>query len=295
MKRSPGVLIQYLLPHHFLSRIMHAMTRMRHVPFRRQLINYLVRTYRVDTHEALHPDLNDLTVYPDLNSCFTRALRADARPLPEPPDQICSPADGTVSQIGRIEEERIFQAKGQCFSLFELLGGSRKWTDVFRDGQYATIYLSPRDYHRVHIPLDGKLQEMIHVPGRLFSVAQKFIQQVPRLFARNERVISVFDTEAGPMAVILVGAIFVGSIETVWAGEVSPPRGHRVNTVSYDQDDAKTPYFRRGEEIGRFNMGSTVIVLFPHKRVEWLDRWVSQDHIQMGQGLGVLKNSTGTL
>lgn len=292
MKRSPGVLLQYLLPHHFLSRIMHAITRMRYVPFRRNIINSLVRAYNVNTSEALHPDLNDLSIYPDLNSCFTRALRPDARPLPEQHDQICSPADGTISQIGRIEDERIFQAKGQCFSLLELLGGSQKWTEAFRSGHYATIYLSPSDYHRVHIPLDGKLQETIHVPGRLFSVAQKFIQQVPRLFARNERVISVFDTEAGPMAVILVGAIFVGSIETVWHGEVSPPRGRKITTIGYDQQDTHTPAFRRGEEIGRFNMGSTVIVLFGRNRVEWQDRWVSQDHIQMGQSLGVIKNTS---
>ena len=196
----------------------------------------------------------------------------------------CSPADGFLSQQGKIDCERIFQAKGHHYTLTELLGGSEKLAELFRDGSFITTYLSPSDYHRVHMPLTGQLKEMIYVPGRLFSVAPQCINHIPKLFARNERVISLFDTVAGPMAVILVGAIFVGSIDTVWAGEITPPHGKKISITEYSDQDAVE--LHRAEEMGRFNMGSTVILLFPQDRVELDSSLVSSAPIKMGQTIG---------
>lgn len=282
------VLIQYILPHHLLSRIVHFIMRSRSFPFRRGFVNYMVRKYDINTEEALESNLHDRGIYPDLNSCFTRALKPGIRPVSEDPLDICSPADGTLSQLGNIENEQIFQAKGHDYSLTELLGGDTELAARFRNGCFFTTYLSPRDYHRVHMPYTGTLREMIHVPGRLFSVAPHCIANIPRLFARNERVISLFDTEAGPMAVILVGAIFVGSIETVWAGEVSPPHGRRVKRTVYP--DEKAISLARAEEMGRFNLGSTVIVLFAHNQVTMNDRLKSNEAIFMGQTIGRVRN-----
>ena len=277
-----GVLL-YLLPHHPLSRIVQWSARCRRFPFRKSITRWFVRHYNVDMAEALEPDPN---AYPDFNSFFTRALRPEARPVVPKTGQICFPADGAISQLGDIRGMQIFQAKGHTYSLVELLGGSEERAGSFAGGQFATTYLSPGDYHRVHMPLSGRLMEMMYIPGRLFSVAPDYTESVPRLFTRNERVACVFQTEAGPMAVVLVGAIFVGSIETVWAGEITPPRGKRIKVTSYAASD-NIIQLERGEELGRFNMGgSTIIVLFGPGCVKWQSGLVPEMRVKFGQSLG---------
>lgn len=279
--------VQTLLPHHALSRMMHGLTRMRHLPFRDALVRSFIRIYNINLEEAQEADYTNRSLYPTLNSLFTRALRDDVRPIAGAQGEICSPVDGTVSQLGKIEGERIFQAKGFDFSLQELLGGSQELAAQFQGGEFATLYLSPRDYHRIHMPLTGTLLETIHVPGRLFSVSPTCISVIPRLFARNERVIALFDTEAGPMAMILVGAIFVGSIETVWAGEITPPAGKTI-TVQDHRNDQPPLQLQIGEEMGRFNMGSTVILLFPQKSMQWHSALAPGATVRMGQLAGTL-------
>ncbi len=273
----------YLLPHHALSRIVQWCSRCRHFPLRKSITRWFIRHYNVDMSEALEPDPD---AYPDFNSFFTRALRLESRPIVDEAGQIYCPNDGAISQLGDIHGTQIFQAKGHTYSLVELLGGSEERARPFKGGRFATMYLSPGDYHRVHIPLSGRLMEMTYIPGRLFSVAPDYTETVPHLFARNERVACVFQTEAGPMAVVLVGAIFVGSIETVWAGEITPPRGKGVKVTSYVASD-NVIQLERGEELGRFNMGgSTIIVLFGPGRVKWQTGLAAETRIQFGQALG---------
>lgn len=276
---------QYLLPTHALSRVMHALTRSGNPLMRRWFMRWFVRHYRVDMRLAREPDLDS---YANFNAFFTRALRPDARPIVGGEKTIACPVDGAVSQAGPIHADRIFQAKGQDYSLLQLLGGDRQWAEKFTDGSFATLYLSPRDYHRIHMPLDAKLRAMTHVPGRLFSVNAATARVIPGLFARNERVVTYFDTEAGPMAMVLVGAIFVASIETVWAGEITPPAGKRVRHWDYQGEEARK--FAKGEEMGRFNMGSTVIVLFGRDAVQWAEAITAGAPVQMGQQLGVCRD-----
>ena len=277
------VILLYLLPHHSLSQIVQWSTRCQRFPLRQFITHWFIRHYNVDMSEALETNPN---AYPDFNSFFTRALRPEARPVVQQAGQICFPADGAISQLGDIQGEQIFQAKGHTYSLVELLGGSEERARPFVGGRFATTYLSPGDYHRVHMPLTGRLMEMTYIPGRLFSVAPDYTESVPRLFARNERVACLFQTAAGPMAVILVGAIFVGSIETVWAGEITPPRGKGIKVTSYTATD-NVIQLERAEEMGRFNMGgSTIIVLFGPGCVKWQSGLVPEMRVQFGQTLG---------
>jgi len=271
--------LQYLLPHHLLSAIMHAITRIEWAPFKNLLIRQVVNMYGVDLSSAREENLQN---YPSFNAFFTRQLKADARPVAEG-NNVVSPVDGTVSQAGEIIEGRIFQAKQHSYSLTELLGGREHLASEFENGKFATIYLSPRDYHRIHMPADGKLREMIHVPGRLFSVSPETTRVVSRLFARNERLINIFDSEHGPFAVIMVGAIFVSSMDTVWEGTVTP---RRQQPTSWDyQQQKKNIELGKGEEMGRFNMGSTVILLFPENAVNWMDMLTPESALQMGQAI----------
>lgn len=279
LTRDLGVALQLLLPHQLLSRLVYYATRWTWGPWKRLLINNLQRIYKIDMSDALNADLQS---YPSFNAFFTRALKPDARPI-ESTDSLVSPADGCISQIGAIHAGRIVQAKGLDFSVSELLGGRDEDAAAFVDGQFTTIYLSPRDYHRVHAPFAGKLVRAIHVPGRLFSVAPWTTESIPRLFARNERLALLFDTPQGPLAVILVGAIFVSSIETVFDGEVTPPYADQVRVRDYS--GANAPQFAIGEEIGRFNMGSTVIVLCGKDFTHWLGGWQAGSHISLGQRL----------
>lgn len=286
MKIKPLVLLQTLLPLHGLSRIMHWLMRCQKLPGHNMMLRLAVRKYNIQLDEILEPDLYDRHLYPDLNSCFTRALKPEARPIAGDAQDICCPADGTISEIGYLNDEKLLQAKGHEYTLTELLAGDDKMVNTFRNGAYATVYLSPSDYHRVHMPLTGKLTTMVHVPGRLFSVSPYNMQHVPRLFARNERVISLFNTQEGPMAVIMVGAIFVGSIETIWAGEITPPAAKEINTSIYP--DSAGDKLEKGDEMGRFNMGSTVIVLFPERTAQWHQDRQAGSKVKMGQILGKL-------
>jgi phosphatidylserine decarboxylase len=267
-----------VLPQHLLAAGMYRLMRIETPWVKNLLIKQLSRRYDIDASEAVNRDPYS---YPSFNAFFTRALTPAARPVAS--GSIVSPADGKVSQIGKIDGETLIQAKGHGFSLTALLAGDRDKTDAFRDGLWSTIYLSPRDYHRVHLPLGGRLTSMVFVPGDLFSVSEATAQLVPGLFARNERLICHFDTELGPMAVILVGAIFVGSMQTVWHGEVRAQRGYPTR---WDYGEADGRVFATGDEIGRFNMGSTVIVLLPRGSARWNAEIGAGARVRMGQAIG---------
>ena len=226
--------LQHPLPQHAISRLVHWITRIRTPAFKNLLIRRFIRRFGVDMSEAI---ASEPGAYPCFNAFFTRALRQDARPISADAGSIACPVDGRISQIGAVDRENILQAKGRTYSVLELLAGNAELAGKFTNGEFATLYLSPRDYHRIHMPLDGNLQKMLYVPGRLFSVNPPTTRVVPNLFARNERVITVFDTAAGYMAVILVGALNVGSIETVWAGEITRPRGTAVRAWQYTRDE----------------------------------------------------------
>ncbi|AOU97608.1 phosphatidylserine decarboxylase [Acidihalobacter yilgarnensis] len=272
----------YLLPHHALSRVIYALTRIRS-PLAAPVIRWFVRVYGVDLEEAVHTQIRE---YPSFNAFFTRALQSTARPLDSDPNSVISPVDGTVSAIGSIDADRIFQAKGRDYSLAELLAGEDA-AQPYRDGNFSTLYLSPRDYHRIHMPIDGVLRHMTYIPGRLFSVAPHTVATIPRLFARNERVVAHFDTPVGPMAVIMVGAINVAAIETVWAGLVTPPAGRHVCQLSYPDDGDEAIRLARGAELGRFNMGSTVILLFGPGAIDWSTELATGQAVRMGSRLAL--------
>ena len=282
MKQRLFILSQYLLPHHLLSRLIGYAADCRAAWFKNRLIGWFAKQYQVDMSEA---QVEDLEAFEHFNAFFTRALKPGARPLAQGPDAVLCPADGAVSQLGKIEHGRIFQAKGHSFSLVELLGGDTERANPFMGGAFATIYLSPKDYHRVHMPLAGTLKEMVYVPGRLFSVNQSTAENVPELFARNERVVCLFDTERGPMAVVLVGAMIVASIETVWAGLVTPPK-RSLKTFRYNEAARVPIVLDKGAELGRFKLGSTAIVLFGADQVQWAQELAAGSPVQMGQLLG---------
>jgi phosphatidylserine decarboxylase len=271
-----------LLPHHLLSSLMYRIARVE-VPFvKNTIISQVVKHFRVDMSEAV---VKDPQAYRSFNAFFTRKLETDARPIAGGDSVVVSPVDGEISQSGRIEEGKLIQAKGRDYSLHALLGGDDEMTRTFDNGSFSTIYLSPRDYHRIHMPVDGNLSRMIHVPGRLFSVNRVTTSAVHNLFARNERLICEFETDNGPMIMILVGAIFVGSMETVWSGLVTPV-SRRISHWNYTRQPPEQIFLRKGEEMGRFNMGSTVILLFPENRVDWDPEHVAGQHVRMGQRIG---------
>lgn len=274
---------QYLIPKRALSRLMHALARSHWRIWKTWQIDWFIRRYRVDMSLAKNPDPRS---YASFNEFFTRELRADARTVASGVNEIACPVDGSVSQIGAIDALRIVQAKGHDYSIEEMLGGSGARASQFSGGHFATLYLAPKDYHRIHMPLRGRLREMIYVPGRLFGVNTRTACVVPGLFARNERVICIFDTAAGPMALILVGALFVASMETVWAGVVTSPSQTAIRTWDYSNTDAAPIILERGEEMGRFNMGSTVIVLFGADRIRWNPSLSAGAVTQMGQVIG---------
>ena len=274
---------QRVLPQHLLSLLMYRFARIEWVPLKNLMIRAYVRLVGVDLSAAAQPEP---TAYPHLNAFFTRALRPDARPLDPDPRAVLSPVDGTISQFGSITDGRIIQAKGLDYSVRDLLGGRGEAHHLFDGGRFATIYLSPRDYHRIHMPLAGELAEMTYFGGRLFSVNQATAAQVPGLFARNERVLCLFGTDLGPLAVVLVGAIFVGGIETVWEGEVAPAlSGLRTRRWHYTGATARV-HLDRGEEMGRFNLGSTVILLFPAATLTWDPALVPGQSVRFGQRIG---------
>jgi phosphatidylserine decarboxylase len=263
IKEALTTLPQYILPHHALSGMLSILTHCENKAWKNLFIKQVIRHYGVNMDEAAEQDIN---VYKSFNHFFTRELKPGIRPLPAENNAIASPADGVVSQAGDITDGNIFQAKGKSFSATDLLGGSAERAAPFNNGIFTTIYLAPKDYHRLHMPLTGALREMVHIPGRLFSVNTATANSVPGLFARNERVAAIFDTDSGPMALVLVGAIFVSSIETVWHGVVTPPSVISVQSWRYQ---VNPPTLQIGEEMGRFNMGSTIIVLFGKGKAQW--------------------------
>jgi phosphatidylserine decarboxylase len=276
------VLDQYIAPHHFLTHWMQRLTRIRSPWFKNLLIKWFVHHYAVDM--SIAADANPFA-YPEFNSFFTRALKPGARPIVDANDAIACPADGVISQLGDVTNGRLLQAKGYYFDLLTLLGGSEAHARTFNESRFVTIYLSPRDYHRVHMPLSGRLRETIYIPGRLFSVSPRTTRAIQGLFARNERYVSIFDTAIGPVAVILVGAMFVAGIETVWSGLL--PHGKQIVERQYESGQQEDEIsLERGDELGRFNMGSTVIVLFPPGKVEFAPALTQNAPVKMGELLG---------
>ena len=271
-----------VLPHHLLSRMVRSATRWQVRWWKNLLIGWFIRHFNVDMSEASEPSPAD---YPDFNSFFTRSLKPGARPQAEQPGAITSPVDGRISQIGDITGGRLIQAKGRSFSLVELLGGDEHRAAAFREGGFATLYLSPRDYHRIHMPCDARLVETAYIPGRLFSVAPHTTRTIPGLFTRNERLAALFETPAGPLAMVLVGAIFVACMETVWEGVIQPA-GTSIRVRSYPRGNDRQWEFRRGDEMGRFNMGSTVILLHGPGQAEWNPELAANQPVRIGQILG---------
>jgi len=272
---------QYILPQHFVSRLTFHLTRVRNRGVKNLLIRIFIKVFNVDMSIAEQPGAD---AYADFNTFFTRSLKDGARLQPADSEAIACPVDGTISQAGRIEGDRLLQAKGHDYRLDALLAGD-PLEEQFINGSFITLYLSPRDYHRIHMPLTGKLNRMIYVPGRLFSVSDRTTRVIPGLFARNERVINIFDTAVGPVAVIMVGAINVGCMETVWHGVVKSPAGRRLQIWGYDDRPVS---LKRGEELGRFNMGSTVILLFPKDSATLDAQLQAGQNMQMGQAIGTL-------
>ncbi len=274
---KPNVLLQYILPHRFLSRIVYQATRWEWAPWKNFLIREIVQRYDVDMSQAAQPDP---FAYQHFNAFFTRKLKPGARQADPDPQAILCPADGRISQSGRIRDGRIFQAKGQDYSAAELLGDEAA-AAPFRNGSFVTIYLSPRDYHRVHMPLAGELTGTTHVPGRIFSVAPFAVEAIPRLFARNERLVCHFQGQHGPFVSVMVGAILVSSVATVWDGLAIPP--YASDIIRHDCRGRGVRLERFGE-MARFNMGSTVILLLPEGYT--LDELQPQQQVIVGQRLG---------
>ena len=270
----------YLLPQQLISRLTFRLARA-HSPLKKPVLRWFIRHYQVDMSEAVEPDIDR---YGDFNSFFTRALKPELRPVDEANNAVISPVDGTVSQIGSFEQGMLLQAKGHYYTLHDLLGGQHCLTSQFTDGRFATLYLSPRDYHRIHMPIHGKLKTMIHIPGRLFSVAPHTTRTIPRLFARNERVVCCFENADTCFAMVLVGAINVSAIETVWHGLVRS--NHRPVMAEYDYTDRNIE-LAKGQEMGRFNLGSTVI-LITSNRISWLPDMLEGTSLRYGQRLGTV-------
>lgn len=274
-----AVLPQYLLPKQLLTQLAGKLAGAELGGLTTALIRRFIARYNVNMAEAANPDPAS---YKSFNEFFTRPLRDGVR-LPANADFLC-PVDGAISQFGTIERDQIFQAKGHSYSTTALLGGDRELAAPFENGSFATIYLSPRDYHRIHMPCDGRLSRMIHVPGALFSVNPTTARGVPGLFARNERVVCLFDTAAGPFALVLVGATIVGSMATTWHGVVNPPRPGVVREWRYDGENSVL--LKKSDEMGRFLLGSTVVLLWPKNTLEFDPSWAPAKAVRLGEALG---------
>ena len=272
------VILQYLLPKQALTVLAGKFADASCGSLTTRVITWFVARYKVNMAEAANPDIHS---YSTFNEFFTRALRSDARPIAQA-DFIC-PVDGAISQFGRIENDQLFQAKGHTYSTTALVGGDSELAAQFLDGNFATLYLSPRDYHRIHMPCDGKLTRMIYVPGDLFSVNPVTARGVPGLFARNERVVCVFESIHGPFVLTLVGATIVGSMATVWHGVVNPPRSREMREWKYDKQNVT---LKKGDEMGRFLLGSTVVMLFPKNTLQFNAQWTPAQGVRMGEMMG---------
>lgn len=279
-----AVLPQYLLPKQALTVLAGKLASAQAGAMTTSVIRWFIGRYGVNMAEAANPDPAS---YQSFNEFFTRPLKAGARPFADA-DFLC-PVDGAISQFGAIERDQIFQAKGHSYSTAALLGGDRELAAQFENGSFATLYLSPRDYHRIHMPCAGKLTRMIHVPGELFSVNPTTARGVPGLFARNERVVCVFDSAFGPFALVLVGATIVGSMATVWHGVINPPRPGVVREWRYDGETSIN--LEKGQEMGRFLLGSTVVMTFPKNTLQFNPTWAPAAAIRMGEAMGQLSHS----
>ncbi|TDQ58031.1 phosphatidylserine decarboxylase [Mesocricetibacter intestinalis] len=275
------IAFQYAMPQFYLTRLAGWFAERNWGVVSHFAIKLFARQYNVDMQEA---EKSEFSAYANFNEFFIRKLKADARPIEQDPNRLCLPADGRISQLGRIEEELLLQAKGHSYSLSDLLAGDQELVETFKNGEFITTYLSPRDYHRVHMPCDGRLRKMIYVPGELFSVNPFLNEHIPNLLARNERVICVFDTAFGPMVQILVGATITASISTVWAGVINPPRSAEPKSWSYATESA--PQLAKGEEMGAFRLGSTVINLFPQGAVKLAEHLQLDSRTRVGESLG---------
>ncbi|MBC3872378.1 archaetidylserine decarboxylase [Undibacterium flavidum] len=273
-----AVLPQYFLPKYLLTAFAGLVANDRGGRRTTRLINWFVKKYHVNMQEAANPDTAS---YANFNEFFTRALRADARPITT--SKYACPVDGAISEFGNINEGQIFQAKGHYFSATALVGGDASLAAKYHDGQFANIYLSPRDYHRIHMPCDGRLKRMIYVPGELFSVNPTTARGVPGLFARNERVVCVFDSPYGEFVLVLVGATVVGSMQTTWHGIINPPRSKQVREWNYAEQNI---VLKKGEEMGRFLLGSTVVMLFNKDSMQFNPNWKSAGFVQFGEEMG---------
>lgn len=280
MRNRLFVMSQYLAPQHTLSRAAGLLADCPIPAIKDPFIRWFINRHGVDMSEAIDSRPES---YPTFNAFFTRAFKDDARPVDPAADSFVAPVDGTLSQFGEIRNDRIYQAKGHDFSLETLLGGRVDMAKPFIGGQFATIYLAPNDYHRIHMPIAGTVREMVFVPGRLFSVNPVTAENVPGLFARNERLVVWFDTEWGPMVLVLVGAMIVASIETVWSGVVAP-RSKATTTTVYA--GVEPPTFAKGAEMGRFRLGSTVVALLPPDTVKWRDGFEAGMRMEMGKAIG---------
>jgi phosphatidylserine decarboxylase len=275
-----AVLLQYLIPKQALTMLAGRIASARAGPWTTRLIEWFVKRYNVNMAEA---ENSDVASYASFNEFFTRALMPGVRPL-APADLIC-PVDGAISQFGPMQRDQIYQAKGHQYSSTALVGGNATLAAQFDDGYFATLYLSPRDYHRIHMPCDGRLTRMIYVPGDLFSVNPTTARGVPGLFARNERVVCVFESARGPFVLVLVGATIVGSMATVWHGVVNPPRPGEIREWRYEDQSIE---LKQGEEMGRFLLGSTVVMLFPKGPLQFSVAWTPNGSIRLGEEMAQL-------
>jgi phosphatidylserine decarboxylase len=256
---------QYILPKHLLSRLVGKLAAAKAGALTQFLIKNFIKAFDINMQDALYEKASD---YDTFNAFFTRPLKEGIRPIIEGENILCQPVDGKVSQFGDIVGDKVFQAKGHDYSLTTLLGGKPELAECFKGGKFVTIYLAPRDYHRIHMPIKGKLTDTLHVPGELFSVNPLTAENVPGLFARNERVVTLFDTSVGKVALVLVGATIVASIETVWSGNITPPAGKYVQHWQHNEEDIELD---KGEEMGRFKLGSTVVLCFESDKITFED------------------------
>ena len=279
------IALQYLAPHFFVTRFVYWLAQSKNALIKNTFIGWFKNNYGVDMSLAINEDSRS---YETFNHFFTRALKPEVRPIDQDTNVLVSPVDGAVSQLGKIEGESLLQAKGRNYTLNQLLGNQNDWADIFKNGQFATIYLSPKDYHRIHMPCSGTLKQMTYIPGKLFSVSPLTTRYIDGVFAKNERIICQFDTEFGPMALIMVGAMIVGGMETIWHGSVTPPHRNRINHWHYTEN-SKVKSLDKGDEMGRFNIGSTVILLFGENQISWSNELTAESEVIMGKKIATKK------
>ena len=275
-----NLVLQKLAPHQLLSRIAGKLAQIEQPVLKNQFIKWLMQLYPIDLSEAV---IQDPEAYKNFNDFFLRKLQSNKRPITQQANAIASPVDGFVSQFGAIEKDRLIQAKGKNFNLLDLFAADREASLKFSRGSFMTLYLAPQNYHWVHMPIDGQLTAMTYVPGKLFSVNPLTLNNMENVFASNERVICLFETAVGPMAMILVGAMLVGSINTVWHGDVNPKHPKQIQQWHYPNPQAPTPKLNRGEPMGHFKMGSTVILVFAENHLQWQQQLQCDSAVKYGE------------